>query len=154
MVVRPQPRFIRGIDYQLSIDVCDAAAIDPILDTARAAAAEDRLWLCHPEWQVVAGWRTTDPDVRLVDSTRLRRIKEGPERRAASLASAGIDALNMHYTDWTGGLTTLLHRFGRLAFAWDLQHEALLRTTIRMGVDAIYSDHTDRMMDALAAEQI
>lgn len=144
-----------GTGFELSLDVKDAAAFEATLAAARDAGSDAvaRLWLCHPEWQVVAGWRAADPDVRLVDSTRLRRIKEGPERRAASLASAGIDALNMHYTDWTGGLTTLVHRFGRLAFAWDLQHEHLLRTTIRMGVDAIYSDHTDRMVDALAAEQ-
>ena len=27
---------------------------------------------------------------------------------------AGIDAVNLHHTDWTGGLTTLFHRFGVL----------------------------------------
>ena len=109
-----------------------------------------RLWLCHHDWRQVAAWRSLADDVRLVDSTRLRRMREGPERRAANLAEAGIDAVNLHHTDWTGGLTTLFHRFERLAFAWDAQHERILLALLRMGVDAVYSDHVDRMVDALA----
>ena len=31
----------------------------------------------------------------------------------------------MHHTDWTGGLTTLFHRFDRVAFGWDMQFEHL-----------------------------
>ena len=65
-------------------------------------------------------WRGRNDEVRLVDSTRLDRAKEG-ERRAATLAAKGIDAVNMHHLDWTGGLTTLFHRFGVLCFAWDAQ---------------------------------
>jgi glycerophosphoryl diester phosphodiesterase len=80
-------------------------------------------------------------------------MKEGPERRAASLADAGIDAVNMHATDWTGGLTTLFHRFERCAFGWDAQHERVLLALLRMGIDAVYSDHVDRMMEAFAAHQ-
>jgi glycerophosphoryl diester phosphodiesterase len=91
-----------------------------------------------------------DSDVRLVDSTRIRRIKEGPERRAANLAAAGVDAVNMHASDWTLGLTTLFHRFDRLAFAWDAQFARVLASVLAMGVDAVYSDHVDVMMEALA----
>jgi glycerophosphoryl diester phosphodiesterase len=91
--------------------------------------------------------------VRLVDSTRLRRIKEGPERRAASLADAGIDAINLHATDWTSGLTTLFHRFRRLAFGWDAQFDRTLMSLLRMGCDAVYSDQVERMVAALTALQ-
>jgi glycerophosphoryl diester phosphodiesterase len=139
-----------GADYQLSLDIKDAAAAEPVVNAARAAGALDRLWLCHHDWHQVAQWRELDGDVRLVDSTRLRRIKEGPERRAASLAEAGIDAVNMHYTDWTGGLTTLFHRFDRLCFGWDAQFARVLASLLAMGMDAVYSDHVDRMMEALA----
>src|SRR5437773_472664 len=81
---------------------------------ARAAGAAPRLWLCHPDWTVVAAWRERFDDVKLVDSTRLRAMRSGPERRAAELAAAGVDAVNLHHTDWTGGLSTLFHRFGVL----------------------------------------
>jgi glycerophosphoryl diester phosphodiesterase len=140
-----------GTDFELSLDVKDPAALDAVLAVAREAGGDaiGRLWLCHHEWELVATWRAVDPDVHLVDSTRLKRMKEGPERRAASLAEAGIDAVNLHHSDWTGGLTTLFHRFKRLAFGWDAQHERVLTALLAMGIDAVYSDHVDRMTEAL-----
>ena len=72
------------------------------------------------------------------------------ERRAARLQELGIDALNMHHSDWSGGLTTLVHRFSVLAFGWDAQFDRNLDDLLRMGIDAVYSDHVDRMVDALA----
>jgi glycerophosphoryl diester phosphodiesterase len=140
-----------GTGFELSLDVKDADALPAVLAVARAAgpAAPGRLWLCHHDWRLLASWRAGAADVRLVDSTRLRRMREGPERRAADLADAGIDAVNLHFSDWTAGLTTLFHRFERYAFAWDAQHERVLSGALDMGVDAVYSDHVDRMMTAL-----
>jgi glycerophosphoryl diester phosphodiesterase len=143
-----------GTDYQLSLDVKDADAVSAVLDIAGAAGQDAiaKLWLCHPDWRQLKGWRSLSAEVKLVNSTRLRRIKEGPERRAATMAEVGIDAINMHAGDWTGGLTTLFHRFERLAFAWDAQFDRVLLALLRMGCDAVYSDHVDRMVNAL--EQI
>ena len=73
-----------------------------------------------------------------------------PERLAAQLSEDGIDAVNLHRSEWTGGLTTLFHRFGRLAFGWDAQHERMLTELLHMGIDGVYSDHVDRMMEAVA----
>jgi glycerophosphoryl diester phosphodiesterase len=142
-----------GTDFQLSLDVKDADAVAAVLTAARTAGddATTRLWLCHPDWQQLARWRSFSAEVRLVNSTRLRRIKEGPERRAATLADVGVDAINMHAADWTGGLTTLFHRFERFAFAWDAQFDRVLLALLRMGCDAVYSDHVDRMVSALTA---
>lgn len=140
-----------GARVELSLDVKDAAATPGVLAVAATVeGALPRLWLCHPDWELVSTWRRLSDEVRLVDSTRLKHLKEGPERRAATLADAGIDAVNLHHSDWTGGLTTLFHRFHRYAFAWDLQHEPLLRSVLRMGIDAVYSDHVDRMAAAVA----
>jgi glycerophosphoryl diester phosphodiesterase len=139
-----------GTSFELSLDVKDAAAARAVIDVARSAGVVDRLWLCHDDLETVAGWRALDPSVRLVDSTRLRKIKEGPERRAATLAERGVDAVNLHAIDWTGGLTTLFHRFERLAFAWDAQQDRVLAALLAMGVDAVYSDHVDRLTAALA----
>lgn len=141
-----------GTDVPLSLDVKDVAAFDRVIAVARAAGdgALRNLWLCHPRWQQLAEWREQCPEVRLVDSTRLDRVKEGPERRAADLAAARIDAVNMHHLDWSGGLTTLFHRFGVLAFGWDAQSPRVLDELLDMGIDAVYSDHVDRMVDAVA----
>lgn len=142
-----------GTDFELSLDVKDPEAAAAIVAVARAAGggALGRLWLCHPDWERVATWRALAPEVRLVDSTRLRRIKEGPERRAAALADAGIDAINLHHTDWTGGLTTLFHRFERYCLGWDAQYPRSLSALLDVGIDGVFSDHVDRMVDALRA---
>lgn len=143
-----------GTDLEISIDVKDPAAAAAVVAVARAAGGDDalrRLWLCSPDWRTVASWRELSPVVRLVDSTRRRHVKEGVEKRAALLAEAGVDALNMHHSDWSGGLTTLVHRFGVHAFAWDCQFERVVARMLVDGVDAIYSDHVEEMAAALAA---
>jgi glycerophosphoryl diester phosphodiesterase len=138
-----------GLAFQLSLDVKDPSAAGPVVALAEHLGVAGNLWLCHSDWRQLAEWRALSDEVRLVHSTRLRRMREGPERRAASLADAGVDAVNLHHADWTGGLTTLFHRFGRLALAWDCQHDRVLSQTLAMGVDGVYSDHVDRMVEAL-----
>lgn len=140
-----------GTDFELSLDVKDPDAAVAIMAVARAAGgdAPARLWLCHPDWELLAGWRTELGDVHLVDSTKLRAMRQGPERRAAQLSAAGIDAVNLHSDEWTGGLTTLFHRFGVHAFGWDAQHDRVLRNLVRMGIDGVFSDHVDRMVEVI-----
>ncbi len=143
-----------GTDFHLSLDVEHPEAGPVVIDVVREAAPGllPRLWLCQPDLADSIELRGRDPDVRIVDSTRLARLKEGSERRAATLAAEGIDAVNMHHSDWTGGLTTLFHRFDRIAFGWDLQFEHHLRPALRMGLDGVYSDHVDLVVDAFVAE--
>lgn len=140
-----------GTGFELSLDIKDPAAASTVAAVARAAGAgaPEHLWLCHPNWELLAEWRKELDDVRLVNSTRMREMRMGPERRAAQLSAAGIDTINLHYEEWTGGLTTLFHRFGVLAFGWDAQHERILKNLLRMGIDGVFSDHVDRMVDAL-----
>jgi glycerophosphoryl diester phosphodiesterase len=140
-----------GTDFQLSLDVKDPAAIHAVLGAAGAAGerATSRLWLCHPDLDVVSSWRDLDGDVRLVNSTRLGRIPEGPERRAATLAERDVDAMNMHHTDWTGGLVAMFHRFDRYAFGWDAQFDHSVAELVDMGIDGVFSDHVDVMMDTI-----
>ncbi|HEV3402422.1 MAG TPA: glycerophosphodiester phosphodiesterase [Acidimicrobiales bacterium] len=140
-----------GTGFELSLDVYDPATVDAVVDVAREAGhgAPERLWLCHPDWELLARWRSKWADVRLVNSTRRDDLRQGPERRAAQLSEAGVDAVNLHHTDWTGGLATLFHRFGRLAFAWGAQHERIVRELARMGIDGVYGDHVDRLVEGL-----
>lgn len=140
-----------GTDLPLSLDVKDPAAFEPTVAVAEEAGAVEGLWLCHHDWQLVATWRPRSDGVRLVDSTRLARLKEGREQRAMALRNAGIDCINLHESDWSAGLTTLFHRFDLECFGWDAQLPRVLRQLLAKGVDGIYSDHVDRMVDALAA---
>lgn len=139
-----------GTDVPLSLDVKDPAALEPTIRTAEAAGAAERLFLCHPDWELVATWRQRSEAVHLVDSTRIHKLKEGPERRAMALRRAGIDAINFHESDWTAGLTTLFHRFGIECFGWDAQLPRVLDQLLEKGVDGVFSDHVDRMVDAIA----
>jgi glycerophosphoryl diester phosphodiesterase len=143
-----------GTDYHLSIDLKDPHSGIPVLDVlgTRAPDLVSRTWLCHPDQQLLVDLRHVDRRVKLVQSTRLVKLREGPERRAAGLAAANLDGINLHHTDWNGGLVALFHRFGLVAFAWDLQYEHLLRPALRMGLDAVYSDHVDVMIDAYRLE--
>jgi len=143
-----------GTHYHLSLDLKGPDVGLRVLEVVKDVGPDllPRLWLCHPSWQALLPLRDHVEGARLVDSTRLVRIKEGPERRAATLASEGIDAINMHHTDWNGGLVTLFHRFELCAIAWDLQFEHVLRPILRMGIDGVHSDWVDRMMDAYRAE--
>lgn len=140
-----------GTDYELSLDVKDPAAGGPTVAVAMAADATmpGRLWLCDHDLDRLVSWRDVSPHVRLVDSTRLGKLKHGPERLAARMQQLHIDAVNLHHSDWSAGLVTLFHRFGVLAFGWDAQFDRTLDALLRGGIDAVYSDHVDRMVDAL-----
>lgn len=139
-----------GTDYELSLDLYDPKARIPVLDVARDAGATARLWVCAGGIDTLVELRDYDAGAHLVHSTRRQRITGSVERHAARLADEGIAACNMHHTDWTKGLVELYHRFGVRAFAWDLQEVRHLRAVLAMGIDAVYSDHVDRMVATIA----
>ena len=141
-----------GTAFHLSLDLKHPESGDVVLDIVGAAGSTmlERLWLCSPEWESLLPLR--GQGAQLLDSTRLGKIKEGPERRAATLAKNGVAGLNMHHTDWNGGLVALCHRFDLVAFSWDLQEPHLLERALRMGVDGVYSDYPDRLVEAHSAQ--
>ena len=143
-----------GHAFHLSLDLKAPEAGESVLQVLRNTAPEliARTWLCDPSIEVLRALREDDDEIRLVNSTRLSRLEEGPERRAARLAESAIDGINLRNPDWTGGLVALFHRFERTAFSWDLQFEHHLRPAFRMGIDAVYSDHVDRMHESFRAE--
>lgn len=139
-----------GTDFELSVDLKDPSAAGSVIENARAVGAEDRLWLCHHDWGLLTELRD-HTTAHLVDSTRVRRMKDGPERRAAAMAEGGIDAVNLPAKDWTGGLAALFHRFERLCFGWDVQHTRLATALAGMGLDGLYGDHIDRLLTGVSA---
>lgn len=141
-----------GTGFQFSVDVKDPGAAPGVVEAARRAGAEapGRLWLCSDSLVLLEEWRQRWSEVNLVFSTRRRRMEHGPERLAARLARAGVDAVNMPHADWTGGTVALFHRFGVQAFGWDAQYDRTLGELLDAGIDAVYSDHVDRMMGAIA----
>ncbi len=141
-----------GSNYHLSLDLKDAVSGQVVVDVVAEASPGllERVWLCAPQWESLLPLR--GQGVKLVDSTRLSRIKEGPERRAATLRENGIDAVNLHHSDWNGGMVALFHRFDRAAFGWDMQELYILQSALRMGLDGVYSDWVDRMIEVYQTE--
>jgi glycerophosphoryl diester phosphodiesterase len=140
-----------GTDFELSLDIKDPAATAEVIAVAERAGgdATARLWLCHHDLEVLVRCRARWPDVHLVHSTAVKRLESTTERHAAELAEHHIDVVNLHHTEWSGGLIALYHRFDRLAFGWDVQFDHVMDELLDAGIDAVYSDHVDRLVDAV-----
>ena len=134
----------------VSLDVKDSAAT-PVIQLAAANGTTGRLWLCHPDHQVLASWRDLDSRVRLIHSTRVDRIGSSLERHAVELASTGIDGVNLPEAEWSAGLVKLFRRFGLTCLGWGAQHRRQIDRLMALRLDCIYGDHVDRLVDGLAA---
>jgi len=138
-----------GTAFECSVDVKSPDAAGALVEVARKYGALEQLWVCSPELEVLRP-RRAEPAVKLVHSDRRAAIAVPLERHAYELGRLGIDAMNMHHSEWTAGLVSLFHRFDVKAFAWDAQEVRHLRAVLRMGVDAVYCDRPDRMVATVA----
>lgn len=132
------------------LGLAEPEAARAVIDVARRHDATDRLWLGHPDLEVLADWRDLAADVHLVNATTISALPLGAERRAAELAAARIEAVALPENDWSGGQVTLFHRFEVLAFADGAHYERQLVRLVDMGIDGVSGDHVDRMV-AVAA---
>ena len=138
-----------GTGFECSVDVKSPDAAEALVEVGRRYGALERLWVCTPDLDVLRRLRA-DRAVRLVHSERRRAIAVPLERHAYELGAIGIDAMNMHHSEWTAGLVSLFHRFAVRAFAWDAQEVRQLRAVLRMQVDAVYCDRPERMVATVA----
>jgi glycerophosphoryl diester phosphodiesterase len=148
------PRFAEvygelGTAFECSVDVKRADAAEGLLAVARAHDALERLWVCSPDVDLLRSLRP-ESRVKLVHSDRRSSIGTPLERHAFELSSAGIDAMNLHHTEWSAGLVSLFHRFDVRAFAWDTQEVRHIRAVLGMGIDAVYCDRPDRMVPTVS----
>jgi glycerophosphoryl diester phosphodiesterase len=139
-----------GTAYECSVDVKSPDAADGLIEVARSFGAQPRLWVCSPDVALLRTLREASPrddaSVKLVHSERRNSIGVPLERHAFDLASAGLDAMNLHHSEWTAGLVSLFHRFEIKAFAWDAQEVRHLRAVLAMEIDAVYCDRPERMV--------
>jgi glycerophosphoryl diester phosphodiesterase len=139
-----------GTAFECSVDVKSPDAAAALVEVGRRYDALERLWVCSPDVQLLERLRA-EPAVKLVHSQRKRTIDAPLERHAYEISAMGIDAMNMHHTEWTAGLVALFHRFDVRAFAWDAQEVRQLRAVLRMDVDAVYCDRPGRMVETVTA---
>lgn len=139
---------------QISLDLKGPGTGEAVSDllTSDFVDLVGSVWLCSPEIEELAALRDRSDRLRLIHSTRLERLGNGVEAWAAHLARAAIDGINFHHSDWNGGLVALFHRFDLVTFGWDAQFDRTLRALLRMGIDGVFSDWVDRMVDAYRDE--
>ncbi len=77
----------------ISIDLCDPTAMPIIDQLVDKPESMNRIFICHPDLELLASLKQQYPLFRYVNSIRLRKISEGPERRCANLAEFKIDVL-------------------------------------------------------------
>jgi glycerophosphoryl diester phosphodiesterase len=138
-----------GNAFELSLDIEHPQVALPMLEVAVAAGAVGQLWACHDDLDVLAKLRGRSRDVRLVCSTRPRRVPGGVAGVPAlleRLAAMPVDALNMHWHDWTPRLVAATHEAGLRAFGWDAQTPAAVERLVGLGIDALYADHPDLLV--------
>lgn len=142
-----------GPETHLSLDLKDPSAGPAVVNFVREIDADmiPRLWLRSQTLSVLETLRALEDDVRLVDAPRSLNLSEGLERRAAHLAAKAIDGVALPYSHCTGGIIVLFHRFDRVVFGRQLQHQHQLSSVLRMGSDGVSSDYPDRIVDALTA---
>ncbi|HAQ22675.1 MAG TPA: glycerophosphodiester phosphodiesterase [Acidimicrobiaceae bacterium] len=136
-------------EIPLSLDLKDPAAGAACVEVAAAVGPTSRLWLCHPDLEILSGLRDIDRDMHLVHSTRIDRHGSALERHASDLSAAGIDAVNLPEAEWTLGLVALYRRFNLKCFGWAANHTRQINRLIHLGLDGIYGDHVDRLVDGL-----
>ncbi len=132
----------------LALQLGSPEVASPTLAELHRTGTLGTTWLLHGDGAVLDQIRSVDDAAQLIWVTRLRHITEGPERRAASMRDRAINGLHLHHSDWTGGLTTLFHRFRRYAWADGAHHERVIAEMLSAGTDAVIGSHPDLMVDA------
>ncbi len=136
-----------GPGVHISLDLKDDRAAPRVLEVAgRVPGAMERLWLCHPDLELLLPLREVDTRVRLVLSTSVGRAEQGLERLAAELATGGLDAVNLPVVEWSEGLVALFHRFGVLCMGWDANLPRQVRALLHAGLDGIFGDDVATMV--------
>ncbi len=139
-------------DTIVSIDVGDDDEAAAVAELMSAEGAGDRLWLTHHDHDTLGRWRERWDRSVLVHRGRIEGLDGGPERHVSRLAERGIDGFSMPAADWTGGLTTLVHRFELDAIATDARVERVFADLVRMGIDAIHSGNVEPLVDVVTRE--
>jgi glycerophosphoryl diester phosphodiesterase len=138
-----------GIEFELSLDIESLDVTTALLDVADAAGATRRLWACHEDPGLLLGLRARSADVRLVCSTKLE--PGGLDVLLSQLVDAGVNALNLRWSSWNEAMVAAVHAAGLLAFGWDAHQSRRVARLLELGVDAIYSDFPDRLVDDIRA---
>jgi glycerophosphoryl diester phosphodiesterase len=137
-----------GSDYELAIDVKSASVATAVSEVAQRHGAADRLWVVAPAPEQITDLNGAHRVVTLRGS-----VIRTPRRLTALLRAhnAGVEAVNARWMWWSHRLVEEVHVHGMLAFGYDAQRESALARSVAIGLDGVFSDHVDLMLNAIAA---
>jgi glycerophosphoryl diester phosphodiesterase len=136
-----------GTDFALAVDVKTTTIATALVETAERYEATATLWIVAPAAATLRDIAAANRAVTIRGNVLRSR------HRAAALAEArdhGADAVNARWMWWTSQIVAEVHRLGMLAFGYDAQRRVSLDRSLRIGLDGVFSDHVDRMTEALA----
>jgi glycerophosphoryl diester phosphodiesterase len=137
-----------GTDFDLAIDVKSAAVAVAVAAVAERHGVADRLWVVAPAPEQMADIGGAHRVVTLRGS-----VIRSPRRLSALIRAhnEGIEAVNARSMWWSRRLVEEVHVHGILAFGYDAQRQSALERAVAIGLDGVFSDHVDLMVNALAA---
>lgn len=138
-----------GTDFELSLDMANPRAAEAVVAVAAEYGALDRLWLTYWRMPEVQRWRRLWPHVHLVYPA-LPVAPGSAIRLANRLSSAGVDVLNVHYRLCRPNLVEHAHHRQLRIFAWGIRSAGALDRAIARGVDGVYCDNVEEMVNALS----
>jgi hypothetical protein len=134
----------------VSVAVENRATLDAVVLAARGAGALERMLIRCPDLELL---ETAAADLgherpAFIHEAPLAAMATGPERHADRLRTGSIEGQAMMFGQWTGGLTAMFHRFGRLCVGRGATHVRMIREFAQMGIDTVSSTHPDRLDEA------
>jgi glycerophosphoryl diester phosphodiesterase len=137
-----------GSDYDLAVDVKSPEVAVAVSEVAQRHHAVERLWVVAPHPEQMADLGGAHRVVTLRGS-----VIRTPRRISALIRArnAGVEAVNARWMWWSRRRVEEVHVHGLLAFGYDAQRRSSLERSVAIGLDGVFSDHVDLMIDALAA---
>lgn len=136
----------------IALTVPDHETGEALVASVPTGREPGRWWLCHHDVEALVGWHERRPDLHAVHTTHVGALERGPERHVAELARRGIGGISLPGADWSGGLTTLTHRFDLDAVARAVRVERVATDLVRMGIDAVFTGEVETVVEVITAE--
>ncbi|KAH3757577.1 glycerophosphodiester phosphodiesterase [Pelomyxa schiedti] len=145
-----------NFDFSLDIKPTDPPVRDACAEAVVAVlrkvggAAEGHLWVCHSDTAFLVAFRDrTAFRGKLVLSTRTKMIEGNYVKCTKEAASLGVHVVNMPHYEWSREAVMQAKANGVLVFAWDTHTKERLRSALAMGVDGVYCNFPDIMLETV-----
>lgn len=134
----------------LGIGVRDDAAFEAVAAAVTAAGRDADVWYRNADLERLTAWRRQCPEANFVLPLARAPRAGGLEREVAGMRGAGVGALEMRASEWTGGHVALAHRFGRYAWATDADYPHVIEELLTGGLDAVAGRNIEYLVDTAA----